>query len=92
PGGFTFGALKPKSERSAPGVTTDDVISRLRPQLARVAGAQLFLQTVQDFRVGGRQSAAQYQYTLQSDDLNALRTWSERLKTYLMRSAVVTDV
>ncbi|MEW6597749.1 MAG: efflux RND transporter permease subunit [Pseudomonadota bacterium] len=92
PGGFTFGALKSKPERSAPGVTTDDVISRLRPQLARVAGAQLFLQTVQDFRVGGRQSAAQYQYTLQSDDLNALRTWSERLKTYLMHSAVVTDV
>jgi multidrug efflux pump len=92
PGGFTFGALKPKPERSAPGVTTDDVINRLRPQLARVAGAQLFLQTVQDFRVGGRQSAAQYQYTLQSDDLNALRTWSERLKNYLMHSTVVTDV
>ncbi len=92
-GGFMFISLKPRDKR--PHVTGDMVIGRLTPKLARVAGAQLFLQSAQDLQVGGRQSNAQYQYTLQSDDLNALRTWSnkllEQLKTYPDLTQVNTD-
>ena len=64
--GFVFMELKPLAERK---ITTDQVIARLRRELQAVTGAQLFLQSVQDIRVGGRQSNAQYQYTLQSDNL-----------------------
>ncbi len=92
-GGFMFISLKPRAQR--PHVTGDMVIGRLTPKLARIAGAQLFLQSAQDLQVGGRQSNAQYQYTLQSDDLNALRTWSnrlmEQLKTYPDLTQVNTD-
>src|SRR5262249_10843962 len=59
--GFIFVSLKPKAERQ---LSADQVIGRLRPKLNQVAGARLFLQAVQDIRVGGRQSNAQYQYTL----------------------------
>ena len=92
-GGFMFISLKPRAQR--PGVSGDQVIARLTPKLARIAGAQLFLQSAQDLQVGGRQSNAQYQYTLQSDDLTALRTWSnkllEKLKTYPDLTQVNTD-
>ncbi len=92
-GGFMFISLKPRAQR--PHVTGDMVIGRLTPKLARIAGAQLFLQSAQDLQVGGRQSSAQYQYTLQSDDLTALRTWSnkllEQLKTYPDLTQVNTD-
>ena len=76
-GGFMYIGLKPPSQR--PGVSSDMVIARLTPKLMRIPGARLFLQTAQDLQIGGRQSNAQYQYTLQSDDLTALRTWSNRL-------------
>src|SRR5205807_9016371 len=62
--GFMFVARKPLAERDA---SVSQVIGRLRAKLGQVAGARLFLQRVQDSRVGGRQSAALYQYTLQSD-------------------------
>ena len=55
------------------------MIARLRGELAQVAGASLFLQAVQDIRVGGRQSNAQYQYTLQSDNLADLYEWTPKL-------------
>jgi multidrug efflux pump len=64
--GQMFIALKPLAERK---VSADIVIARLRGKLAKEPGANLFLQSVQDIRVGGRQSNAQYQYTLQADDL-----------------------
>jgi multidrug efflux pump len=90
-GGFTFGQLKPKAERG--GLTSDQVLARLRPKLARVPGAQLFLQVAQDFRVGGRQSNLQYQYTLESDDTAALKTWSDALmREMLKRTDVFSDV
>ena len=63
PFGDIFGSLKPKAARR---LSSDQVIARLRPRLNEVAGARLFLQAVQDIRVGGRQSNAQYQYTLQA--------------------------
>ncbi|MEJ1958579.1 MAG: efflux RND transporter permease subunit [Nitrosomonadales bacterium] len=68
--GFMFVSLKPISERK---ISADQVIARLRPQLAREPGASLFLQAQQDIRIGGRASNAQYQYTLQSDDITELR-------------------
>jgi multidrug efflux pump len=49
--------------------SADQIINRLRPKLTAVPGATLILQAVQDVRIGGRQSAAQYQYTIQTDDL-----------------------
>ncbi len=76
PNGFTFITLKPRSERK---ISADQVIARLQPKLAHIAGINLFLQSAQDLQVGGRQSGAQYQYTLQSEDADTLRTWATKL-------------
>jgi multidrug efflux pump len=70
--GRVFIALKPLQERKS---NADQIINRLRPKLAVVPGATLYLQAVQDVRIGGRQSAAQYQYTIQSDNLQQLNHW-----------------
>ncbi len=86
--GFMFIALKPLAQRPSAGA----VVARLRPQLARVAGANLFLVPVQDVRVGGRQGTGAYQYTLQSDDLDALRLWTQRLQTALQSVPQLADV
>ncbi len=88
--GFLFATLKPLSERD---VSADQVIARLRPKLGQVPGAVLFLQAVQDIRVGGRQGNAQYQFTLQADSLSDLYTWGPRLTQALQAdSSVITDV
>ena len=87
--GFMFVALKPLAERDA---SVSQVIGRLRPKLGQVAGARLFLQPVQDIRVGGRQSNALYQYTLQSDDLNELYNWSPKVTDALERVPELTEV
>jgi multidrug efflux pump len=87
--GRAFIALKPLSERS---LSVDQVIARLRGSLSQVAGASLFLQAVQDIRVGGRMSNAQYQYTLQSDDLNELRKWAPKLTAALQNDPNLADV
>jgi len=71
-----FIELKPLAERHA---TATEVVNRLRPKLNAVSGAQLFLQAQQDLRIGGRQSAAEYQYTLTSDDAAALFAWTPKL-------------
>ncbi len=78
--GFMFVSLKPLSERKD---SADRVMARLRPKLAREPGARLFLQPVQDIRVGGRSSGAMYQYTLQAEDLTELRTWEKRIRDAL---------
>jgi len=80
-GGFIFIVLKPSAQR--PGATPDAIINRLRPRLAKIAGATLFLQPAGDLRVGGRPGNAQYQYTLQSDSLTDLRSWEPRIKAAL---------
>jgi multidrug efflux pump len=88
--GFVFATLKPLSERK---MSADQVIARLRPKLAQVPGANLFLAAVQDIRVGGRQSNAQYQFTLQADSLPDLYTWAPKLVEALRQdSSVITDV
>jgi multidrug efflux pump len=82
-------ALKPLSERN---LSADQVIARLRPKFLRVKGVQSFLQASQDIRIGGRQASSQYQYTLQGDDVEELRVWSERLRRALQTVPEVTDV
>ncbi|MBC7794587.1 MAG: efflux RND transporter permease subunit, partial [Clostridia bacterium] len=88
-GGFTFAQLKPLAERK---VSSDEVLARLRPKLSRIAGAQLFLQVAQEFRMGGRQSSAQYQYTLQSDSLDDLRTWTPKIAAAVKTFPGLADV
>ncbi len=81
--------LKPLAERR---MSADAVVARLRGKLAHEAGANLFLVPVQDIRVGGRQSNAQYQYTLQADDLDVLRTWEPRVRNAFSQLPELTDV
>jgi len=87
--GFMFMSLKPLSERK---ISADQVIARLRPRLAQVPGANLFLVPVQDIRIGGRQSGAQYQFTLQADDLAELRLWEPRVRRALSLLPELADV
>ena len=87
--GRMFVSLKPKEKRIA---TADQVIARLRGKLAHVPGATLYLQSVQDLRVGGRYGAAQYQYTLQGDDPNELFQWAPRIYDQLRKLKELTDV
>ena len=88
-GGFMFIQLKPIKERK---LTADEVIARLRPKMAAVAGATLFLNPVQDIRIGGRQSNTAYQFTLRSDNLEDLRTWTPRLQRALQDVPELADV
>ena len=85
--GFVVLGLKPRDERSA---TADQIITRLRPQLAKVPGATLFLQAAQDLNVGGRTSRTQYQYTLQDADLDELNDWAPRLLRRVAEAAAIT--
>jgi multidrug efflux pump len=87
--GRSFVALKPLRERK---ITTDEVIARLRPKLAKIPGASTYLQTIQDLRIGGRASSAQYQYTLQSVDLAELNTWAPRVEQQLRTLPEIADV
>jgi multidrug efflux pump len=87
--GFVFVSLKPLAERK---LSVDQVIGRLRGKLNQVPGARLFLQAVQDIRAGGRQGNAQYQYTLQGDDLNDIYTWAPKIAAELEKLDVLTDV
>ena len=88
-GGFMFVNLKPASERTESGQA---VIARLRPKLAQVTGLQIFLNTVQDVRAGGRQSNSTYQYTLKSDNLGDLRKWATRLADAMKQYPEMTEV
>jgi hydrophobe/amphiphile efflux-1 (HAE1) family protein len=87
--GRMFITLKPRAERNA---SADQVIARLRKKLVQVSGINLFLQASQDIRVGGRMSKAQFQYALQSGDLDELNRWSTLLVDKLRRSPELRDV
>jgi multidrug efflux pump len=84
-----FISLKPLEERV---LSVDQVIARLRPKLAKVPGAPTYLQAVQDLRIGGRASSAQYQYTLQSVSLSELNTWAPRVERQLRTLPEIADV
>jgi multidrug efflux pump len=87
--GSMFVTLKPLKERK---MSADLVIARLRRQLDHEPGANLFLQSVQDIRIGGRQGQAQYQFTLQADELEDLRKWEPAIRTALSRLPELVDV
>jgi len=85
----TFISLKPLNERK---ITADQIIARLRPRLGKIPGATLYLQSVQDLRVGGRSSNAQYQYTMRADSLSDLTTYAPRMLNELKKIKLITDV
>jgi multidrug efflux pump len=87
--GVMFVQLKPLAERKE---SADRIIARLRVKLANEPGANLFLNPVQDIRVGGRQASATYQYTLQADDLGELRSWEPRIRQAMSQLPELVDV
>jgi multidrug efflux pump len=88
--GFMFVSLKPLSERH---ISVDGVIARLRHKMAVVPGATLYLNAVQDIRVGGRSSNAQYQYTLQAPSFEELNEWAPKIAAALSQETkVLADV
>jgi len=88
-GGFMFVNLKPVGERD---VAAQAVIARLRPQMAKVTGITIFLNPVQDLRMGGRSSNSTYQYTLKSDNAEDLKTWATRLAESMKAQPALVDV
>jgi multidrug efflux pump len=87
--GNVFLGLKPLEQRK---LSSSQVIDRLRPKLVTVPGANTFLQAGQDLRIGGRQSSAQYQYTIQSDNLQYLVQWGPVLLQQMKKLKSLTDV
>jgi hydrophobe/amphiphile efflux-1 (HAE1) family protein len=86
---YVFIGLKPRDQRHA---TADQIIVRLRREIAKVPGATLFLQAAQDLNVGGRLTRTQYQYTLQDSDLDELNYWSPKLLAQLQKLPALRDV
>jgi len=84
-----FATLKPVEERK---MNADRVIARIRAKTAKIPGASLFLQPVQDLRIGGRASSAQYQFTLQGDNFEDLTEWAPRVQAVLRKLPGVVDV
>ena len=87
--GRFFIGLKPRDQRTSSAL---QVINRLRPQLAKVQGANLFLQPSQDITVGGKISRGQFQYTLQDANLQELDTWAPRMLAKLKTLPELADV
>jgi multidrug efflux pump len=88
--GQVFMGLKPLAQRD--NVSSSDIVNRLRPKLNSIPGATVFLQAAQDLRIGGRGSSAQYQYTLQSDNLDDLTKWGPILLQQMRKLPGFTDV
>ena len=87
--GNFFINLKPRAKR---GASADQIIARLRPKLAAIEGANLYLQVPQDIKVGGRAGRTQYQYTLQDADLDELDVWAPKLVAKLQGLKQLADV
>ncbi len=87
--GRMFISLKPLAERKA---SADQIINRLRGKLSHIPGINLFLQSSQDITVGGRQSDAQYQYTLEDQDVDELNTWASKLLAKMRTMPQLRDV
>ncbi|MBS0292267.1 MAG: efflux RND transporter permease subunit, partial [Proteobacteria bacterium] len=90
-GGFLSAALKPARERP-PGEGTRAVINRLRPQLGQITGLRVFLNPVQELRMGGRSSNSTYQFTLKADNQADLKAWTLKLSARLRQDARLTDI
>ena len=87
--GRMFVSLKPLDERK---ITVDLIMQRLRPKLARIPGATLYLQPSQDLRTGGRNAAALYQFTMRGDNLQDLITYAPRMFQQLKSIPIIVDV
>jgi multidrug efflux pump len=87
--GFLFVTLKPLAQR---GVSAAEIVARLRRPMSKIPGAQTFLVPAQDLRVGGRQSNAEYQYTLESDDAPAMYAWVPKIVAELKAQGTLVDV
>lgn len=87
--GSIYITLKPLSERDA---SADAILNRLRPQLDAVTGATLYMQATQDLQIGGRQSNAQFQYTLSGSNLKEVNEWSEKVKNKLISLPGIVDM
>jgi multidrug efflux pump len=87
--GRLYASLRPLRERQ---LSADDVIARIRAKAAAVPGANLYLQAIQDLRIGGRSSSAQYQYTLKGDNLDELNEWTPRLLRVMRTIPGLVDV
>lgn len=85
---MVFVALKPHEERDS----IEKVMTRLRENLSRIAGAKIFLHPSQELRIGGRPSSAMYDFSLQSDDLDLLREWTPKVVTALSNLPELKDV
>lgn len=88
-GGFMFISLKPLEQRKERGQA---VIARLRPQLAKLTGVTIFLNPVQDLRIGGRQTNSTYLYAIKSDNLDDLKVWAKRLADAMKQQPELVDV
>ena len=88
--GRMFITLKPLGRQRK--LSSDQIITELRRKLAVVPGATLYMQSAQDLTIGGRQSQAQYQYTLQGEDLSELNSWAPRLLTKMRTLPELRDV
>jgi multidrug efflux pump len=87
--GFIFVGLQPFEQRHA---TSSQIIDRLRPKLLAIPGANTFMQAAQDLRIGGRGSSAQFQYTIQSDNVQNLVEWGPVLLQQMRKIRLLTDV
>jgi hydrophobe/amphiphile efflux-1 (HAE1) family protein len=87
-GRFVLG-LKPRDDRNA---SASQIIDRLRPKLAQVPGARLFLTAAQDITVGGRIARGQFQYVLQDPDFHELGIWAPRLMEAMKKLPQLADV
>jgi HAE1 family hydrophobic/amphiphilic exporter-1 len=87
--GRMFVSLKPRNQRRA---NADQIIARLDPQLAKVEGARLFLQSAQDVRVGARTSRTQFEYTIESSDLGELNEWAPKMLAKMQTLPELRDV
>src|ERR1700733_4307657 len=90
--GFMFMSLKPDAERLKKGDTAQVIVNRLRPKVSDIPGAILYLQAFQDLRMGGRNTATEYQYTLTADSLRDLNDWGPKLKDAMDKLPQVKDV
>jgi HAE1 family hydrophobic/amphiphilic exporter-1 len=85
-----FIALKPRDDGRES--TADQIITRLRPKLAKLVGVQTFLQAAQDINVGGRAGQAQYQYTLSDSDMDELNSWAPKMVAAMQKLPELKDV
>ncbi len=91
-GGFMFMSLKPDAERQKRGDTAQVIVNRLRPKVSNLPGVIMYLQAFQDLRIGGRNTATEYQYTLTADDLKQLNEWGPKLEAAMNKLPQIKDV